>query len=99
MLEIRQTEQFEKWYLGLKDKKAQAKIAQRLVRIQSGNMGDVKFFGSIGEVRIHHGPGYRLYFVKQGEFIILLLCGGDKGSQNRDIEKASKLATEARDDT
>jgi putative addiction module killer protein len=79
--------------------RAKTKIAQRLVRVQSGNTGDVKFFENIGELRIHHGPGYRLYFVQRGKIFILLLCGGDKSTQKRDIERATRIAKETTDDT
>lgn len=66
----------------------------RIVRLQAGLLGDVRFFDGIGELRIDVGPGYRVYFVRRGETLILLLCGGDKGSQARDIERAKKLAWE-----
>lgn len=66
----------------------------RIVRLQAGLLRDVKFFSGIGELRIDVGPGYRVYFVRRGETLILLLCGGDKGSQGRDIERAKKLAWE-----
>ena len=62
----------------------------------AGNLGDAKFFGGIGELRIDYGPGYRLYFVRRGEAVIVLLCGGDKSSQKRDIKLAIKMAKEDR---
>ncbi|MCE8433750.1 hypothetical protein JMK10_21270 [Rhodovulum sulfidophilum] len=65
-----------------------------MARLEAGLMGDAKFFDGIGELRITYGPGYRVYFVQQGETIIILLCGGDKGSQRRDIEKAKTMAKE-----
>lgn len=89
-----QTKTFAKWLSGMKDKRGAQKIAQRLVRVQSGLIGDVKFFDGIGELKINYGPGYRVYFAKQGELIIILLCGGDKGSQKRDIAKAKEMAKE-----
>ncbi len=92
MIEIRQHPDFAAWLRKLRDRQAQTRIAIRLVRIQSGLMGDVKYFGGIGEVRIDYGPGYRLYFVKRGETIIVLLCGGDKSTQDRDIRRAMDLA-------
>ena len=85
---------FKAWHTGLKDLRAAKFIAQRIVRIQSGLMGDVKHFDGIGEVRVDYGPGYRVYFVQQGDMLIILLCGGDKGSQSRDIARAKQLAKE-----
>ncbi len=92
MIEIRQHPDFAVWLRKLRDRQAQTRIAIRLVRMQSGLLGDVKYFGGIGEVRIDYGPGYRLYFVKRGEAIIILLCGGDKATQGRDIRRAMELA-------
>lgn len=92
MIEIRQHPDFAVWLRKLRDRQAQTRIAIRLVRMQSGLLGDVKYFGGIGEVRIDYGPGYRLYFVKRGEAIIILLCGGDKATQERDIRRAMELA-------
>jgi putative addiction module killer protein len=94
MIEVRQTTEFRDWLKGLKDKRAAEKIAIRIVRVQSGLMGDVKFFDGIGELRLDFGPGYRLYFVKRGNQLIVLLCGGDKSSQSRDIKKAIEMAKE-----
>ena len=94
MIEVRQTLVFRAWHAGLKDLRAAKIIAQRIVRIQSGLMGDVKHFDGIGEVRIDYGPGYRVYFVQQGDVLIILLCGGNKGSQSRDIARAKQLAKE-----
>ncbi len=92
MIEIRQHLDFAVWLRKLRDRQAQTRIAIRLVRIQSGLMGDVKYFGGIGEMRIDYGPGYRLYFVKRGETIVILLCGGDKATQDGDIRRAIELA-------
>lgn len=97
MFEVLLHEQFAKWRSGLKDQRAKVKIAQRIVRLQSGNMGDAKFFDGIGELRIHSGPGYRVYFFEHEGKLIVLLCGGGKGSQQRDIEKAKQLALEVQD--
>lgn len=94
MFEVRQTPEFAEWFRGLKDGAAVKKIAQRIVRLQAGLMGDVKFFGGIGELRIAFGPGYRVYFVKRSNVVIILLCGGDKSSQKRDIQKAVAMAKE-----
>lgn len=73
---------------------AQERIAQRIVRLQAGLFGDAKFFDGIGELRVDHGPGYRVYFVQRGRLLVILLCGGDKGSQDRDIRKAQAMAAE-----
>lgn len=92
MLEVRQTLFFRDWLDGLKDRAAVRRIVQRIARLESGLLGDVKFFDGIGELRIDYGPGYRVYFVRRGNVVVILLCGGDKGSQKRDIERALKLA-------
>lgn len=92
MIEVRQTAEFGKWWRGLRDRRAQRQIADRIVRVQGGLMGDVKLFHGLIEFRIDHGPGYRLYAVRQGDVLIILLCGGDKSSQDRDIRQARKLA-------
>lgn len=95
MIEIRFTNYFEKWLLKLKDKKAIVAVRSRVDLIQSGDFGDCKDVGEkVKELRIHYGPGYRVYFTKQGDRIVILLLGGDKGSQARDIEKAKKIAKE-----
>jgi putative addiction module killer protein len=94
MLEIRQTDEFSDWLSSLKDTRAKAKIAARIVRLAHGNPGDVKPVGSgLSELRIDTGPGYRVYFVQRGSALIMLLCGGDKGSQTADIARAHSLAT------
>ena len=99
MTEIRQTPIFRKWLDDLADKRAAERIAQRIVRLQSGLIGDVKpVGGGVSELRIDHGPGYRVYFVKRGTVLIILLCGGDKRSQSRDIARARSLANELEDD-
>lgn len=94
MIEVRQTAVFAEWLDGLKDQQAKRKIAQRIVRVQSGLLGDVKFSDGIGELRVDFGPGYRVYFVKRGNTLVILLCGGDKSSQSRDIKRASEMAKE-----
>lgn len=95
MIEVRQTEDFRLWLAELADRLAAKRIAQRIVRVQSGLLGDAKFFDGIGELRIDHGPGYRVYFVQRGKVLIILLAGGDKSSQGKDIKRAIKLAKEA----
>jgi len=93
-LVIRQTDTFRKWERAL-DPKTQTLIAARLNRIAYGLMGDVKSVGEgVSEIRIHHGPGYRIYFTRKGSEIIILLSGGDKGSQKRDIATAKALAAQ-----
>jgi putative addiction module killer protein len=90
--ELRQTDAFTAWFEALADRKAVERIAQRLVRLQSGLMGDVKPVGEgISELRIDHGPGYRVYFVQRGTVLIILLCGGDKRTQAKDIGHAKEL--------
>ncbi|CAK7257120.1 MULTISPECIES: type II toxin-antitoxin system RelE/ParE family toxin [unclassified Shinella] len=92
---IKQTDTFRKWERALDDRKARALIAARLNRIAYGLIGDVKSVGDgISEIRVHYGPGYRIYFTRRGDEIIVLLCGGDKGSQRRDIAKAKTLAAQ-----
>ena len=94
MIEVRQTAQFRDWWHGLRDRRAQRRIADRIARIQGGLLGDVKQFDGLTEFRIDHGPGYRLYAARRGDVLIILLCGGDKGSQDRDTAKARKMAEE-----
>lgn len=95
MIEVRQTEEFEAWHQGLKDLVARKRIGQRIARLQIGLFGDVKSVGGkVSELRIDHGPGYRVYFAREGKTIVILLCGGDKGSQSRDIEKAREMAAQ-----
>lgn len=95
MLDIRQTETFAKWRSKLKDDQARAAIALRLARLGFGHAGDAAPVGDgISELRIHYGPGYRIYFQRRGEMIIVLLCGGDKSTQAKDIKKAKLLAKE-----
>ncbi|HKT27748.1 type II toxin-antitoxin system RelE/ParE family toxin [Dyella sp.] len=93
MMELIETDTFKKWRKGLKDARAEAAIAARLARLIHGLPGDVKPVGEgVSELRIHHGPGYRVYFKRSGNLIIILLCGGDKSSQDNDIIVARKLA-------
>ncbi len=90
---IRLTVEFRDWMRGLRDGVAKAKIASRLERLADGNSGDVKpIGGGLSELRIPHGPGYRVYFVTRGRMIIVVLCGGDKGTQQRDIRRAREIA-------
>ncbi len=94
-IEIKQTEIFRKWRVRLKDERVRALIASRLDRLAFGHAGDAEPVGDgISELRIHHGPGYRIYIKRQGDEIIILLCGGDKSTQNKDIRAAKRLAKE-----
>ena len=98
MLEVRQTEIFANWFKGLKDRRAKARVQARIDRLEMGNFGDVSPVGEgVSELRIHYGPGYRVYFVQRGLVIVVLQCGGDKSSQNSDITKAKKLARQLDD--
>src|ERR1700712_1085461 len=93
MATVRQTETFYAWVRDLRDIRARAKIVTRIQRLEDGNPGDVAPVGEgVSEMRIHHGPGYRLYYVNRGGELVILLCGGDKASQARDIEHAKRLA-------
>lgn len=95
MIEIKQTETYLKWEHKLKDPKAKAAIAARVFRLANGLLGDVSPVGQgISELRIHYGPGYRIYFKQNGNEIVILLCGGDKSNQSKDIEVAKKLVKE-----
>jgi len=95
MIEFKQTETFRKWRVRLRDQRIRALIASRLDRLAYGNAGDVKPVGQgISELRIDYGPGYRIYFQKRGKTIIILLCGGDKSTQAKDIQTAKRLAAE-----
>jgi len=95
MIEIRQTATFTKWMKGLADRRAKLAIAKRIDRLAFGHMGDARSVGArVTELRIHMGPGYRVYFTRSGDTIIVLLCGGDKGSQARDIVRAKTMMNE-----
>ena len=98
MMELRQTEMFRKWRTRLKDERARSLIASHLDRLSYGHAGDATPVGSgISELRIHYGPGYRIYFKRKGNVVIILLCGGDKSTQAKDIKTAKRLASELSD--
>jgi putative addiction module killer protein len=98
MLELRQTEEFERWLNRLRDDAARAKILVRLRRLAQGNPGDVRpVGGGVSELRVDHGPGYRVYFAQRGAVLILILCGGDKRTQQRDIRRAIEILGELED--
>ncbi|MBJ6752506.1 type II toxin-antitoxin system RelE/ParE family toxin [Geomonas anaerohicana] len=93
MAEIRKTETFAKWLDNLRDVQAKARILIRIERLAAGNPGDVKAVGEgVSEMRIDYGPGYRVYFTKHGDKLIILLAGGNKSTQGRDIKRAVTLA-------
>ena len=95
---IKRTDEFSGWLRDLRDIRARAKVISRIERLGLGNPGDVALVGDgISEMRVHYGPGYRVYYVQRGEEIVVLLCGGDKSSQDSDIRAAKKLANELED--
>jgi putative addiction module killer protein len=95
MLRIVQTGGFTTWLNGLNDVSATARIVVRIRRFELGNPGDVKSVGGgVSEMRIDYGAGYRMYFTRRGKTVVILLCGGDKRSQNRDIKAAQRMAKE-----
>ena len=95
MIEIIQSETFKNWLSGLKDRRAMARIQMRLDRLALGNPGDVKpVREGLSEMRIDYGPGYRVYFLQRGRMVVVLLAGGDKRTQDADIERAFAIAKE-----
>lgn len=95
MFTVRQTEEFVEWLDALKDERAQVRIAARLRQAEAGNLGDWgPVEGEVSEMRIHYGPGYRLYFTRRGKVIIVMLSAGDKSTQKRDIRRALKIAAD-----
>ncbi|MBU2810265.1 type II toxin-antitoxin system RelE/ParE family toxin [Acidithiobacillus thiooxidans] len=95
MIALIKTDLFDRWLVGLRDRQARARIAARIRRLSLGNPGDVKPVGEgLSEMRIDYGPGYRVYFMQRGPLVVLLLCGGDKSSQERDIALAKTIAAQ-----
>ena len=95
MIDVRQTEHFADWLNNLRDGVAVKAIKRRIARVQIGLFGDTKSVGDgVFELRVDHGPGYRVYFARHGDVVVLLLCGGDKKSQQRDIARAKTLVVE-----
>ncbi len=95
MIEVRRTERFIGWLNGLRDARAVAKIVVRIKRLETGHFGDVApVGGGVSELRIHYGPGYRVYLAQRGALVVVLLCGGDKSTQAGDIETAKDMARE-----
>ena len=96
MIRVVESATFKRWLRGLRDRSAVARINARLRNVSLGNAGDAKSVGGgLFEMRLHHGPGYRLYFLREGSTVVVL-CGGDKGSQERDVERAERLARDWR---
>ena len=97
MYTILRSSTFDRWLGRLRDRQAVDRIVVRLLAAEDGHLGDVRSVGGgVSEMRIQYGPGYRIYFITQGAELIVLLCGGDKDSQQRDIERARRMATEWR---
>jgi len=93
MLELIKSATFDRWLSGLRDTRAASRIQIRLDRLAMGNAGDVKpVGGGISEMRITYGPGYRVYFIQRGKLVVILLCGGDKSTQSKDIQQAKAIA-------
>ena len=91
-IEVQQTRDFAAWFAALRDRRAKGQIAARIRRLSLGNFGDAKAVGGgVSELRLHVGPGYRLYFARRGEHLVLLVCGGDKSSQRADIARARDI--------
>ena len=100
MVEVRQTERFAQWLDGLRDLRGRAKVQARIERLIGGNPGDVKPVGAgVSELRINYGPGYRVYYLQRGTTLIILLAGGDKSSQAKDIDEALMLAADLSEET
>ena len=98
MVEVRQTERFARWLEDLRDLRARARVQARIERLIGGNPGDIRPVGSgVSELRINYGPGYRVYFQQKGSTLIILLAGGDKASQPRDIDEALSLARQIKE--
>jgi putative addiction module killer protein len=98
VIEVRQTDEFRAWLRNLRDDRAVARIASRIRRLEQGNPGDTRSLGAgLMEMRVDYGPGYRVYYVRRGAVIVVLLSGGDKGTQQRDIKLAQNLAAELKE--
>ena len=98
MIQIQQTLAYAKWFTGLRDRVARARIDIRIRRLSLGNAGDAKPVGEgVSELRVDHGPGYRVYFIQRGEVLIVLLAGGNKSTQDSDIRNAKALAKDLKE--
>jgi len=97
-VQIHRTDEFAKWLSGLRDRQGRAKILARIDRLEEGNPGKTRSVGAgVVEMKIDFGPGYRVYFVQRGDVLIVLLCGGDKSTQDNDIRRAKALANQIRE--
>lgn len=95
MIEVRQTSLFTTWLADLRDISARARIVVRIRRMEAGNVGTVRTLGEgVSEMKVDYGPGYRLYFCRHGQKVVVLLCGGDKRTQSADIARAKRMAKE-----
>lgn len=95
MIEVRRTDEFTEWLANLRDVAGAVRIAKRINRVEMGNFGDHKALGDdVSELRLDFGPGYRVYYTRRGNVVVLLLCGGDKSTQAKDIERAKKMVKE-----
>lgn len=94
MFTLRQTAEFARWWATLRDDRAKARIIKRLEQVEKGHLGDAKHFSGIIELRIDYGPGYRLYACRREAVMVIMLCGGDKSSQDRDVKRAVVMAKE-----
>ena len=95
MTTVNKTDVYQKWYTKLRDQKAKARIDARIRRLELGNPGDVEPVGEgVSEMKIDYGPGYRVYYASTGKTVVILLCGGDKSTQAKDIKAAIKIAKE-----
>jgi putative addiction module killer protein len=97
MFTVLETDVFRSWLANLRDRKARARVDARLARLRQGNLGDWKAFDGIGEMRIDYGPGYRVYFARRGQVVIVLLCGGDKRTQDADIKHAKRMLAQLKE--
>lgn len=98
MVEIIKSDTFDRWLRKLRDSQAKARVEMRIRRLSLGNAGDVQPIGEgLSEMRIDYGPGYRVYYLQQSKVLVLLLCGGDKRTQQKDIVKAREIATQWKD--
>jgi putative addiction module killer protein len=93
MIDVRETPEFTGWLAALGDDRARLHVVRRISRVAAGNFGDAKSVGgSVSELRIDYGPGYRVYYTRRGNIVVVLLCGGDKRKQQRDIQRAQEIA-------
>lgn len=98
MIDVRETPDFTNWLAALNDPRARLQIVRRISRVAAGNFGDAKSVGgSVSELRVDQGPGYRVYYTRRGKALVILLCGGDKRTQSKDIQKAKDIAARLED--